>query len=78
MSAKRNGRAARTATPAASARDPIYLYAALDDAPLILDFELQLAQQRERDPALQQIAAFVDFGLACLARGVDPRTLGIG
>jgi hypothetical protein len=78
MGAKRNGRVRQVDAPvsAAPTHNKRYLYAGLDDAPLILDFEQQLAQQRERDPALRQIAAFIDFGLACVMRGVDPRVLG--
>lgn len=56
----------------------IYRYAELDDAPLIIDFELQLAQQDEIDRMLRHIAAVIDFDLACVTRGLDPRTRGEG
>jgi hypothetical protein len=62
----------------AFASRPLYIYAGLDDAPLILGFEQQLAQQREVDATLRQIAALVDFEFGCLLRGVDPRTVGRG
>jgi hypothetical protein len=64
--------------PGALPNRPIYVYAGLDDAPLILGFEQQLAQQREADEMLRQIAALVDFQLACLMRDTDPRPLGRG
>lgn len=57
---------------------PKYRYAELDDAPLIIDFEQQLTQQREVEGMLRHIAAVIDFELACLTRGVDPRASGEG
>lgn len=54
------------------------LHAGLDDAPLIVDFELQLEQRREVESMLRHIAAVVDFDLGCLGRGIDPRSLGAG
>lgn len=54
--------------------DRSYVYARLDNAPLILNFEQQLAQQRAADEILRQIEAVIDFEFACLTRGVDPRT----
>lgn len=56
----------------------VYVYAGLDDAPLILGFEQQLAQLLERDEMLRRIAALVEFEFACLTRGIDPRTQGRG
>lgn len=53
-----------------------YVYAGLDNAPLILDFELQLAQQRAADQTLRQIAAIIGFELDCVVRGIDPRARG--
>ena len=55
---------------------PLYVHAGLDNAPLILCFKVQLAQQRECDELLRQIAAAVDFDLACLMAGIDPHIRG--
>ena len=57
---------------------PNYVYAGLDSAPLIVDFDHQLAQQREVDSLLRQIGAVIEFELACLTRGIDPRERGRG
>lgn len=59
-------------------RYPRYVYAELDRAPLIVGFDHQLAQQREADSLLRQIAAIVEFELACLTHGIDPRKQGRG
>lgn len=56
----------------------VYVHAGLDDAPLILDFDLQLERQRELDETLRKIAEHVDFELRCLLRGIDPRAIGRG
>lgn len=65
------------AAPALQA-ERVYVHAGLDDAPLILAFEQQLAQQQEAEAVLSQITARVEFELACLLRGVDPRPAGRG
>jgi len=50
-----------------------YVYAHLDDAPLILSFEKQLAERQAVADILRQIEAVIDFEFACVVRGVDPR-----
>lgn len=67
------------ASPAGNLRTASeYRYVQLDEVPLIINFELQLAQQREVEQMLRHIAAVIDFDLACLARGIDPRARGVG
>lgn len=80
MDTEQSCRHTQSGVRAAQALRPerIYVHAGLDGAPLILAFEQQLAQQQEAEAVLSQIAARVEFELACLLRGVDPRPAGHG
>lgn len=63
---------------------PVYVYVPLENAPLVMPFQQQIApadpatDDADADAMLRQIAAAIDFELACLMQGIDPRPRGRG